>query len=115
MSRIDGPLTACFSRHDGAVGIFYPLASMAARDDSAAAIKPSVRWGGMGADGAQGVDASLVTLQPAGGAYPFDDGKALNIDASAVVKNGAAPTGAHSDIVHPELTWLVLSGGRIVG
>ena len=115
LSRIDGPLTVCFSTHDGAVGTFYPLASLAARDDSAALIKPSVRWGGMGADGAQGVNADVATIQAVGGSYPFGDGKALNIDASDVVKNGPAPIGAHSDIVHPELTWVVLSGGRIVG
>jgi len=115
LDRIDGPLTVCFSRHDGAVGTFYPLASMAARDDSAAAIKPSVRWGGMGANGAQGVDAARTTIQAAGASYPFAVGKVLNIDASDVVKNGSAPVGAHSDIVHPELTWIVLSGGRVVG
>jgi hypothetical protein len=30
------------------------------------------------------------------------------VDASDVVRTGGPPSGAHSDIVHPELTWLVL-------
>ena len=60
LARIDGPLTACFSSHDLAVGRFYPLASLAARDDSAGAQDALFRWGGMGADGAQGVQAALT-------------------------------------------------------
>jgi hypothetical protein len=28
------------------------------------------------------------------------------------VRRGGAPTGAHSDIVHPELTWVVLAASR---
>ena len=37
LARINGPLVACFSEHDSAVGTFYPLASFAAQDDAAAA------------------------------------------------------------------------------
>jgi hypothetical protein len=111
-TRIDGPLTVCFSRHDGAVGTFYPLASMAARDDSAGAEERFYRWGGMGADGAQNDDARLDAIRPAGATYRFSRDHILNIDAAEVVRRGAAPTGAHSDIVHPELTWVVLAASR---
>jgi hypothetical protein len=116
MERIDGPLTVCFSSHDDAVGRFYPLASIAARDDSAAAQDRFYRWGGMGHDGAQAVSAKHDTLQAAGpgAAYQFRDQQALNIDSSDIVCNGGPPSGAHSDIVHPELTWVVLKAGRIV-
>ena len=110
LARVDGPLTACFSSHDLAVGRIYPLASLAARDDSAGAEDALFRWGGMGADGAQGVQAPLDPIRPAAPAttYRFAAGKALNVDASEVVRAGGPPSGAHSDIVHPELTWLVL-------
>jgi hypothetical protein len=110
LTRIDGPLTACFSSHDLAVGRIYPLASLAARDDSAGAQDALFRWGGMGADGAQGVQAPLDPIRPAGPGttYRFAAGKALNVDASEVVRAGGPPSGAHSDILHPELTWLVL-------
>lgn len=37
----------------------------------------------------------------------------VNIDASAVVKRGGAPSGAHSDICHRELAQVVLAAGRI--
>jgi hypothetical protein len=116
LGKINGPLVVCFSSHDSAVGTYYPLASFAAHDDSAAAIDPSFRWGGMGADGAQGVSARLDGIQPAGPGttYRFAAGQALNVDASEVVRRGGPPSGAHSDIVHQELTWIVLSAGGIV-
>ena len=116
LARINGPLTVCFSSHDDAVGRFYPLASIAARDDSAAAQDRVYRWGGMGHDGAQAVAAKRDTLQAAGpdAVYQFRDQQALNIDASDVVRAGGPPSGAHSDIVHPELTWVVLKAGGIV-
>jgi hypothetical protein len=116
LDRIDGPLVACYSQHDSAVGRFYPLASMAARDDSAAAADAASRWGGMGADGAQAVAATAEAIRGAGpgNSYRFADKKALNIDASEIVRSGGPPSGAHSDIVHPELTWIVLTAGKIV-
>ena len=46
--------------------------------------------------------------------YRFGAGRALNVDASQVVIKGGPPSGAHSDIVHPELTWIVLAAGGIV-
>lgn len=118
MARIDGPLTVCFSAHDGAVGSFYPLASLAAGDDASGIDDPMFRWGGMGADGAQGVGAKLDGITPAGPGgtpYRFTVGGALNIDAASVVRHGPPPVGAHSDILHEELAWVVLAAGGIVG
>lgn len=112
-SRVAGPLTVCFSSHDGAVGQFYPLASLAAGDDSAGAHNPLWRWGGMGADGAQNEDAELVGVQPSGSAYSFPADAILNVDASDVVTKGGPPSGAHSDIVHEELAWIVLTAAGL--
>jgi hypothetical protein len=116
LAHIDGPLAVCYSSHDDAVGRFYPLASIASGQDAAGAEEALYRWGGMGHDGAQGVQAKLDALQPAGPSamYRFENGKALNIDASEIVCQGNSPSGAHSDIVHPELTWVVLKAGKIV-
>lgn len=116
LTQIDGPLVAVHSRFDGAVGKFYPLASMAARDDSAGIGDADSRWGGIGANGVQGAHARQDAIRPAGpgNQYPFAPQQVLNIDASDVVKAGGPPSGAHSDIVHPELTWIVLTAGRIV-
>ena len=88
-ARINGPLVACFSEHDGAVGRFYPLASFAAQEDSAGAVNPSSRWGAIGANGAQGVGADAGGHPgPPAGRYGFAPGAVLNIDASEVVRNG---------------------------
>lgn len=116
LARIDGPLVAVHSKHDGAVGTFYPLASMAARDNSAGLGDAASPWGGIGANGAQGVQARRDGVRGAGpgNTYAFEARRVLNVDAAEVVKDGGPPSGAHSDIVHPELTWIVLSAGRIV-
>src|SRR3954469_8887104 len=106
-ARIGGPLGGCLSEHDGANARFYPLASFAAQEDAANAVNPSSRWGAIGANGAQGVGAAVEGIRPAapGSRYGFAPGKALNVDASDVVRTGRPPSGAHSDIAHPELTW----------
>jgi hypothetical protein len=116
LDRVDGPLTVCFSSHDGALGTFYPLASLTNQDDAAGLDDVLFRWGAMGADGAQGVGARLASIQPAGPAasYPFTAHQVLNVDAAEVVSRGGPPVGAHNDIVHPELTWIVLAAGGIV-
>ncbi|GIM90632.1 hypothetical protein [Paractinoplanes toevensis] len=112
--KVDGPVTVCFSTHDDAVGRFYPLASLAKRDDTAAGHGLLWRWGGMGADGAQDLDAVGEGLRAAGSGtpYKFARNRILNIDASQIVRTGGAPSGAHSDIIHPELTWVVLAASR---
>ena len=93
LGRINGPLVACFSEHDGALGRFYPLASFAAQEDAAAAVNPSSRWGAIGANGAQGVGASAGGHPPVGGRYGFAPGAVLNVDASEVVRPGARRPG----------------------
>jgi hypothetical protein len=116
--RIDGPLVCCFSRFDAALGTIYPLASRMAGDDRSAADLglPRLlggRWGALGHDGVQAVAGTkafkladaLRTKLPASGC--------VNIDASAVVKRGGPPSGAHSDICHRELAQVVLAAGRI--
>jgi hypothetical protein len=67
------------------------------------------------AHGWNNVQAVLDPLRPAapGTSYRFAAGQALNIDASEIVRAGGPPSGAHSDIVHPELTWVVLLAGGL--
>ena len=76
-------------------------------------MNPSSRWGGIGANGAQGVGATLEAIRPVGGRYGFAPGAVLNVDASEIVRNGRPPTGAHSDIIHPEVTWVVRAAGGL--
>jgi hypothetical protein len=105
--RLDGPLTVCFSSHDQALSLFYPLASAAAGDDAAGAEDPLARFRAMGQLGAFNVAPQV--LGKVGTAYPFKTAEILNLDASDVVIAGNSPSGAHSDIFHPELAWVVAS------
>ncbi|MET9446943.1 serine-threonine protein kinase [Streptomyces cinerochromogenes] len=116
--RVDGPLVCCYSHFDAALGTFYPLASRLAGDDRscagneiAAVLGP--RWGAMGHDGVQAVrgTARLDLAAALDGRLPASG--CVNVDAAAVVRRGGAPTGAHSDIVHPELARVVVAAGRI--
>ncbi len=116
MARVSGPLLACYSSHDLAVGLFYPVASMTADEDAAGLTDDlTFRWGGMGHDVAQAVNAAVVTLRPARARYAaFAASRFTNIDSSAVVSHGDPPSGAHSDIVHRELGWVMLTAAGLV-
>ncbi|KAA0931385.1 serine-threonine protein kinase [Streptomyces apricus] len=116
--RVDGPLVCCFSRFDTALGTGYPLASRTAGDDREAG-GPGLprllgpRWGALGHDGVQAVPGTrTLTLADAlGTALPASG--CVNVDASAVVRRGGPPAGAHGDIFHRELARVVLAAGRI--
>jgi hypothetical protein len=114
-ARVDGPLVASFSVHDTAVGKLYPLASLSSGDDAAALEDQLFRWGGMGHDGAQAVQATVAALGPVGSGYPFQPGRFVNLDGNAVITRGRPPAGAHSDIFHPELVWAGLAAAGLVG
>ncbi|NWF28577.1 serine-threonine protein kinase [Streptomyces sp. PKU-EA00015] len=110
--RVDGPVVACYSRHDSALGVFYPLASALA-GDSASAAGGDRRWWAMGHDGIQAVaGTSRLTLEEALRDGLPDSG-CVSVDAAQVVRRGGPPAGAHSDICHEELARVVLSAGRV--
>jgi hypothetical protein len=113
-TRVDGPLVASFSVHDLAVGKLYPLASLSSRDDAAGLEDRLFRWGGIGHDGAQAVDATVTAFGPVGTGYPFQKGRFVNLDGNAVINRGGPPSGAHSDIFHPELVWAGLAAAGLV-
>ena len=71
-----------------------------------------MRWGGMGHDGAQEVGAAATAMLPSGTAYNFRPGF-TNVDGSAIVREGGAPAGAHSDIIHPEVAWVIAAAGGL--
>lgn len=112
--RVDGPVVACYSRHDTALGVIYPLASRLA-GDSAGLVGLGSRWGAMGFDGIQAV-ASTPALTLAKALRDGIPGSGcVNVDAAAVVRRGGPPSGAHSDILHAELARVVVAAGRIGG
>lgn len=110
-ARVDGPLVTTHSLKDLAVGRAYPLASLLARQDAAAA-QPD-RWGAVGNDGAQGVDAGSALLGKPGTTYDMRPGRWLNLDGNRVIVNGGLPSGAHSDIIHPHTAWVALTAAGL--
>jgi hypothetical protein len=111
LTRVDGPFTVCFSSHDMALSVMYPLASAASGDDSAGIDDPMFRWRAMGSLGAY--NTPVQSIDAVGTSYPFAKGAILNIDSSEVVINGNPPSGAHSDIFHKELAWIVASAAQL--
>ncbi|MFD8982398.1 serine-threonine protein kinase [Streptomyces sp. NPDC059564] len=114
--KVSGPIVACFSKHDDAVGTFYPMASRLKGDD-ASGVELVSRWGALGHDGIQGIDG--VSTTPIGAVaamdgFAFPPKGYANVDAASVVFRGGPPSGAHSDICHPELASVVLAAGRFV-
>jgi hypothetical protein len=112
-SRVDGPLLTTFSEWDTAVGRAYPLGALVVGQDAAAAQIAS-RWGAMGSDGAQAVGAVPASLGEVGTRYSFRLGQWINLDGNHIIKTGGPPSGAHSDIIHPEIAWAALAAAKIV-
>ncbi|MER6134617.1 serine-threonine protein kinase [Streptomyces sp. NPDC001815] len=117
-NRIDGPLVCCFSRFDSALGTIYPLASRTAGDARTAAdlALPRLlgpRWGALGHDGVQAVPGTKTFTLADALRQRLPESGCVNVDASAVVRRGGRPSGAHSDICHRELAQVVLAAGRI--
>ena len=113
-ARVDGPLLATHSLRDLAVGRSYPAASFVNRDDASAASDQVSRWGAMGNDGAQAVEAVRLPLGDVGTVYPFKPGQWINLDGNQVIIHGGLPSGAHSDIVHPHTAWAALAAAKLV-
>ncbi|MER5597428.1 serine-threonine protein kinase [Streptomyces sp. NPDC002265] len=117
--RVDGPLVCCHSGHDTALGTLYPLASRMAGDAQGVVEGFGLggllgdKWGAMGHDGVQAVPGTRALTLAEALAGPLPGSGCVNVDASAVVCRGGPPSGAHSDIVHPELARVVLAAGRI--
>lgn len=110
--RVRGPVVACYSRHDTALGVMYPLASRLAGDSASLTGPPGAllgsrdpRWGAIGHDGVQGVPgtaARTVADVPRDG---VPGSGCVNVDAAEVVRS-------HSDIRRPELARVVVSAAR---
>ncbi|MFB7371001.1 alpha/beta hydrolase [Streptomyces sp. NPDC056222] len=105
--RVDGPVVACYSRHDTALRVIYPLASRLARDADSL-LGSDKRWWAIGHDGVQAVPGtpSLPLAKALRDGIPATG--CVSVDAAEVV-------GEHSDICHAELARLVASAGRIRG
>lgn len=100
--RVAGPIVTTWSEHDSAVGNLYPMAARLARQVVMVAYP---KYGGVGSFGLQGVGggAREIGIENPTHEYAFQPGSICNVNASTVIKNGSGPSGAHSDIAHPEV------------
>jgi hypothetical protein len=105
-ARVGGPIVTTQSRYDRAVGFWYPKAAgVAGQVVYATDLGELPKYGGVGTFGLQGPGVPTVELNmlPATGRYSFQRGKVYNINSEQYIKNGGGFSGAHSDIVHPEV------------
>lgn len=101
---VRGPIVTTRSRFDQAVGTFFPLGAKLGDDRLLADELPE--FGGVGTFGIRGTMASTthdIPVLDASAEYGFEAGHIYNIDASTVICHGGWPSGAHSDIAHPEI------------
>lgn len=106
--RVRGPVVACYSRHDTALGVMYPLASRLAGDSASLTALPGTgdpRWGAIGHDGVQGVPGTAARTVADVPREGVPGSGCVNVDTAEVVRS-------HSDICRPELARVVVSAAR---
>lgn len=106
--RVRGPVVACYSRHDTALGVMYPLASRLAGDSASLTALPGIadpRWGAIGHDGVQGVPGTAARTVADVPREGVPGSGCVNVDTAEVVRS-------HSDIRRPELARVVVSAAR---
>jgi hypothetical protein len=107
---VDGAMVATMSEHDRAVGFFYPLGAGVAKQVSYDDVS-FPKYGGVGSFGVRGpmVTTDNQTMHAVEEPYDFHRGVVYNLEASGVISVGDGPSGAHSDICHPEVAHAVWS------
>ncbi|MFJ2059170.1 serine-threonine protein kinase [Streptomyces sp. NPDC087908] len=108
--RVRGPVVACFSRHDTALGVFYPLASRLAGDSASLAPAGLLgsgdpRWAAIGHDGVQAVPGTVVRPLAAVLREGVPASGCVSVDTADVVRS-------HGDICRAELARVVVSAAR---
>jgi hypothetical protein len=110
-NRVAGPLVTTQSQFDLAVGTFYPLA---AGLKNQVAFGDFPKFGGVGSFGIQGMDG-ITTGRKMGEVseeYGFQPGKVYNLESSQFIRSGNPPSGAHSDIAHPQVAHAIWQAAK---
>jgi hypothetical protein len=101
--RVQGPTLVTHTKNDKAVGVAYPLASRISGDTTAAFGDENDKFGGLGRNGAQQMQAGETVpgkLLDMGGNYAFVAGKFFNLESSAFIKG-------HSDVTGKQVAFAV--------
>ena len=103
--KVSGPMIVTRSKHDSAVGVFYPLASQV-KGSASFDLQSLPEFGAIGAFGIQGVADGIgndLKMLAADGAYTLEKGKIYNLESSQFIAKKEGASGAHSDIAGPEV------------
>jgi hypothetical protein len=103
---VRGAVVTTMSRHDRAVGVFYPLGAAAARQ-TAYPVGGFPTYGAVGAFGLRGLTTTDMPMRDAAAGYGFRPGGVYNLESSRFIAHGGGSAGAHSDICHPEVAHAV--------
>ncbi len=68
----------------------------------------------MGDDGAQSVGAANNLLGPVRTRYAFSAGEFINLNGDNVIKKLEPISGAHGDIISPQIAWATLAAAGLV-
>ncbi|SDJ55119.1 hypothetical protein [Streptomyces indicus] len=112
--RMSGPIVCCYSHYDLELALMHPLATRMV-GDSASIVGLDRKWGALGHDGAQAAASFTATTLDEVLRHGMGDRRCLNVDVSAVVREGDAPAGAHHDVLRPELARLVALSAGLLG
>jgi hypothetical protein len=110
---VAGPVLATTTSHDRALNFWYPTAAGISRHvDFDPQRLP--RHGALGIFGIRGPGAHVteVDVESSAHDYGFRPDKIYNVKADRIMRTGDAFSGAHSDIVHPEIAHLVWEAVR---
>ncbi len=109
--RVRGPILITHTKNDKAVGLAYPAASRLSGDTAKAFGGPDDKFGGIGSNGAQGMNDGEIflttkTLLPVKSAYTWQAGKFHNLESTPFIVD---PQGgdAHGFVFVPEVAWAI--------
>ncbi|MFI7530357.1 hypothetical protein [Nocardia salmonicida] len=103
---VAGPIVVTHSAHDRALGTFFPLGAGFGAELTLG-YEHLPQFGATGTYGAHGAEPTVAhRILDSTAQYRFEPGTLYNIEADAVIRHGAGPAGAHSDIAHPEVAHL---------
>ena len=96
--RVAGPILITYSKNDKAVGLAYPIASRINNDTTMAIGDENDKFGGIGRNGAQKMEAGEVdsketSLRDTGQKYSFSAGKLFNLHGDSFIKDHGDVTG----------------------